>query len=120
MCGMSGILACHLTGLYLVLIVTLLVSMGIFRAPQAGQGVWKGHRHCQVSGSACAPGPPGRLSLALGHTLIQGNSCENGGRGGLYVRLKLWGLLFPKPLPSRLAKASSHQCGLDWDRNTKV
>lgn len=80
-CGMSGILACHLTGLYLVLIVTLLVSMGIFRAPQAGQGVWKGHRHCQVSGSACAPGPPGRLSLALGHTLIQGNSCEIRTRG---------------------------------------
>lgn len=81
MCGMSGILACHLTGLYLVLIVTLLVSMGIFRAPQAGQGVWKGHRHCQVSGSACAPGPPGRLSLALGHTLIQGNSYEIRRRG---------------------------------------
>lgn len=74
---------CHLTGLYLVLIVTLLVSMGIFRAPQAGQGVWKGHRHCQVSGSACAPGPPGRLSLALGHILIQGNSCEIMGEGAV-------------------------------------
>lgn len=67
-CGMSGMLACHLTGLYLVLIVTLLVSMGIFRVPQAGQGIWKGHRHCQVSGSACASGPPGRLSCIGSHT----------------------------------------------------
>lgn len=83
MCGVSGTLAYHLTGLYLILIVMSLVSMGIFRAPQAGKGVWKGHRHCQASGSACVPGQPGKLSLALGHILSQGNSYEI--MGGLCV-----------------------------------
>lgn len=60
---MSGMLACHLTGLYLVLIVTLLVSMGIFRAPQAGQGIWKGHRHWPGQWLSLCPRPTWEVIL---------------------------------------------------------
>lgn len=35
MCSLSGTLICHLLALYLVLIVTLLMSTGMFRSPQA-------------------------------------------------------------------------------------
>lgn len=45
---------CHFTGLYLVLIVTLLMSMGIIPSPdarggpsaRAGKGIGKDRRHC--------------------------------------------------------------------------
>lgn len=122
-CVVGVALACHFTGLYLVLIVTLLVSMGIFRASQVGKGVWKGHRHCQVSGSACAPGRPGKSSPAMGHILSQGKSCEIMG-GAVCAALSYYGVYFSQShyQESRLAEASSHQYGVSpgIGRSTKV
>lgn len=79
-CGLSGTPTCYLTGLYLVLIVTLLEPGG---DPRSGAGSPRADsrafiRDIGIARSVAQLVPQADLGVspALGHILSQGTSCE--------------------------------------------